>query len=114
MKGIVLNDTPKCRSRLSKMAHKTHRTRISKNVLYSTTLQTVGVGCPKWFWCSAVRAGRGIGTSLAEREHYTEDIVRSRCPICPKCCLKILSEIGSIMLNDTPKCRSRLSKMVLV
>ncbi|MFA6101652.1 MAG: hypothetical protein WC721_05685 [Victivallaceae bacterium] len=35
--------------------------------------------------CSAVRAGRWIGTSLAEREHYTE----------------------SIMLNGTPKYRSQ-------
>jgi hypothetical protein len=33
---------------------------------------------------------------------------------CPKCCLKILSKLESIVLNDTPKYRSGLSKMVLL
>ena len=34
--------------------------------------------------CSAVRVGRGIGTPLAEREHYTETGVQNEGEGCPK------------------------------
>jgi hypothetical protein len=50
-----------------------------------------GDACPKWFWCSTVRLGRGIRTSLAEREHYTGKHSAHRGLECPKCCLKILN-----------------------
>ena len=90
----------------SQNSQSSQNSQISKTVVFNDTPKPRN-GCPKWFWCSA---GPGIGTSLAERERYTEDIVLSRGSICPKCCLKILSEVESIMLNDTPKCRSSYEK----
>ena len=56
--------------------------------------------------CSAVRAGRG-SEPLAERERYTGKVLHAMCPICPEC----LRRRMTVVLNDTPKCRSRLSKM---
>jgi len=33
---------------------------LCENVFCSTALQILGVGCPKWFCCSAVRVGRKL------------------------------------------------------
>ncbi|MFA6103530.1 MAG: hypothetical protein WC721_15165 [Victivallaceae bacterium] len=65
LKNIVLNEAPKCRSRAREKSedrrsqNENREIRRQKNkALCSTTIQSIGVGCPKWVWCSAVRVGR--------------------------------------------------------
>ncbi|MFA6103471.1 MAG: hypothetical protein WC721_14865 [Victivallaceae bacterium] len=80
LKTVVLNDTPKCRSREARECGSVPRLRVprmrerkarkveskksgklgiweSGNVLCSRTIQSIGMGCPKWIWCRAVRVG---------------------------------------------------------
>jgi hypothetical protein len=44
-KGLMLNDSPKCRSWVK--ARKARKARKIMKPLCSTTLQSVGVGCPR-------------------------------------------------------------------
>ena len=48
-------------SEKSEKSEESEKSEKSENqkTLCSTTLQTLGVGCPKWFCCSAVRLGTG-------------------------------------------------------
>jgi len=44
----------------------------------------------------------GGSEPLAERERYTGKVLHAMCPICPECLRRRIT----VVLNDTPKCRS--------
>jgi len=76
LKTVVLNDYPKYRSGEARECGSGKRekwkARKVMKPLCSTTIQSVGVGSPRWSWCSAVRLGRGIGT-LSQSESTTPE-----------------------------------------
>ncbi|MFA6104331.1 MAG: hypothetical protein WC721_19235 [Victivallaceae bacterium] len=85
LKDIMLNDTPKCRSAVSKMAHRLHETHKThrphyENALCSTTLQSIGVGGAKL---------KEVLFKMSPKspECWTplEDFVLKLCLKCPKC-----------------------------